>query len=69
MRPHVWRVIRCGMRRGDDNPAILRGPMVGKFLSVFIGGVSMFFLMIVLPTSWALMRRQRLWQAFQPTAS
>src|SRR6202158_1026770 len=28
-----------GMLRGDDNPGILRGPMVGKFLNLFIGGV------------------------------
>jgi len=37
--PHGLKVISMGMLRGDDNPAILRGPMVGKFLNVFIGGV------------------------------
>jgi ATP-binding protein involved in chromosome partitioning len=33
------KVISMGMLTGDDNPAILRGPMVGKFLNLFIGGV------------------------------
>ena len=28
-----------GMLRGDENPAILRGPMAGKFPNLFIGGV------------------------------
>jgi ATP-binding protein involved in chromosome partitioning len=28
-----------GMLTGDDNPAILRGPMVGKYLKMFIGSV------------------------------
>lgn len=37
--PYGLKVISMGMLRGDDNPAILRGPMVGKFLNVFIGGV------------------------------
>ena len=37
--PHGLKVISMGMLRGDDNPAMLRGPMVGKFLNVFIGGV------------------------------
>ena len=33
------KVISMGMLTGDDNPAILRGPMVGKYLHMFIGGV------------------------------
>ena len=33
------KVISMGMLKGDDNPAILRGPMVGKFLKLFIDGV------------------------------
>jgi ATP-binding protein involved in chromosome partitioning len=37
--PHGLKVISMGMLRGDDDPAILRGPMVGKFLSFFIGSV------------------------------
>src|SRR4249919_3121205 len=37
--PHGLKVISMGMLRGDDNPAMLRGPMVGKFLNLFIGGV------------------------------
>src|SRR6266705_4718597 len=37
--PYGLKVISMGMLRGDDNPAMLRGPMVGKFLNVFIGGV------------------------------
>ena len=38
-QPHGLRVISMGMLRGDDDPAILRGPMVGKFLSFFVGSV------------------------------
>ena len=33
------KAISMGMLRGDDNPAILRGPMVGKYLTFFIGSV------------------------------
>jgi len=33
------KAISMAMLSGDDNPAILRGPMVGKYLKVFIGGV------------------------------
>ena len=36
---HGLKVISMGMLTGDDNPAILRGPMVGKYLKMFIGGV------------------------------
>ncbi len=28
-----------GMLTGDDNPAVLRGPMVGKYLKMFVDGV------------------------------
>ena len=28
-----------GMLTGDDKPAVLRGPMVGKYLKMFVGGV------------------------------
>ena len=33
------KTISMGMLTGDDNPAVLRGPMVGKYLNMFIGGV------------------------------
>ena len=36
---HNLKVISMGMLTGDDNPAILRGPMVGKYLKMFIGAV------------------------------
>jgi ATP-binding protein involved in chromosome partitioning len=36
---HGLKVISMGMLTGDDNPAILRGPMVGKYLSMFVAGV------------------------------
>ena len=37
--PSGVKVMSMGMLTGDDNPAILRGPMVGKFLKSFIDGV------------------------------
>jgi len=36
---HGLKAVSMGMLRGDDNPAILRGPMVGKYLQMFIGQV------------------------------
>jgi len=36
---HGLKAISMGMLRGDDDPAILRGPMVGKYLQMFIAGV------------------------------
>lgn len=36
---HSLKTISMGMLRGDDDPAILRGPMVGKYLSFFFGSV------------------------------
>ena len=33
------KAISMGLLRGDDNPAILRGPMVSKYLQMFVGGV------------------------------
>jgi len=33
------KAMSMGMLTGDDNPAILRGPMVGKYLKMFIGSV------------------------------
>jgi len=36
---HKLKVMSMGMLTGDDNPAILRGPMVGKYLNMFIGTV------------------------------
>ncbi len=33
------KTISMGMLSGDDKPAILRGPMVGKFLKMFVGSV------------------------------
>ena len=34
---HGLKAMSMGMLTGDDNPAILRGPMVGKYLQMFIG--------------------------------
>ena len=36
---HGLKAISMGMLTGDDNPAVLRGPMVGKYLQMFVGGV------------------------------
>ncbi len=36
---HGVKAMSMGLFRGDDNPAILRGPMVGKYLQMFVGGV------------------------------
>lgn len=36
---HSLKTISMGMLREDDDPAILRGPMVGKYLSFFVGSV------------------------------
>ena len=36
---HGLKVMSMGMLTGDDNPAILRGPMVGKYLKMFVGDV------------------------------
>jgi ATP-binding protein involved in chromosome partitioning len=36
---HGLKAMSMGLLRGDDNPAILRGPMVGKYLQMFVSGV------------------------------
>ncbi len=36
---HGLKVISMGMLTGDDKPAVLRGPMVGKYLKMFVDGV------------------------------
>ena len=36
---HNLKVMSMGMLTGDDSPAILHGPMVGKYLKMFIGTV------------------------------
>ena len=36
---HGLKVVSMGMLTGDDNPAVLRGPMVGKYLKMFVAGV------------------------------
>jgi len=36
---HGLKVMSMGMLTGDDKPAILRGPMVGKYLKMFIDAV------------------------------
>lgn len=36
---HGLKVVSMGMLTGDDNPAVLRGPMVGKYLKMFVDGV------------------------------
>ncbi len=33
------KVVSMGMLTGDDNPAVLRGPMVGKYLKLFVSSV------------------------------
>ena len=46
------KTISMGMFTGDDNPAILRGPMVGKYLKMFVGSVqwgSLDYLILDLP--------------------
>ena len=45
-------VVSMGMLTGDDKPAVLRGPMVGKYLRMFIDGVqwgSLDYLILDLP--------------------
>jgi ATP-binding protein involved in chromosome partitioning len=37
---HGLKVISMGMLTGDDAPAILRGPMVTKYLQMFVAGVA-----------------------------
>src|SRR6266478_1743552 len=36
---HGLKAISMGMLTGDDNPAIMRGPMVSKYLKMFIDSV------------------------------
>ena len=36
---HGLKVVSMGMLTGDDKPAVLRGPMVGTYLKMFVGGV------------------------------
>jgi ATP-binding protein involved in chromosome partitioning len=36
---HGLKVVSMAMLTGDDKPAVLRGPMVGKYLKMFVGGV------------------------------
>ncbi len=36
---HGLKVVSMGMITGDDKPAVLRGPMVGKYLKMFVDGV------------------------------
>ncbi len=36
---HGLKVVSMGMLTEDDKPAVLRGPMVGKYLKMFVGGV------------------------------
>ena len=46
------KTMSMGMLTGDDNPAILRGPMVNKYLNMFIGDVewgTLDYLIIDLP--------------------
>jgi ATP-binding protein involved in chromosome partitioning len=49
---HGLKVVSMAMLTGDDNPAVLRGPMVGKYLKMFVGGVewgSLDYLILDLP--------------------
>ena len=46
------KVVSMGMLTGDDQPAVLRGPMVGKYLKMFVDGVqwgSLDYLILDLP--------------------
>src|SRR5258708_40117522 len=36
---HGVKTMSMGMFTGEDTPAVLRGPMVGKYLRMLIGGV------------------------------
>ncbi len=36
---HGLKAMSMGLLTGDDNPAVLRGPMVGKYLHMFVAGV------------------------------
>lgn len=36
---HGLKVVSMGMLTSDDQPAVLRGPMVGKYLKMFVAGV------------------------------
>ena len=36
---HGLKAVSMGMLTGDDNPAVLRGPMVSKYLKLFVDGV------------------------------
>ena len=36
---HGLKTVSMGMLTGDDKPAVLRGPMVGKYLKMFVDGV------------------------------
>ena len=36
---HVLKVVSMGMLTGDDKPAVLGGPMAGKYLRIFVDGV------------------------------
>jgi ATP-binding protein involved in chromosome partitioning len=49
---HHLKVISMGMLTGDDRPAVLRGPMVSKYLRMFVGAVAwgeLDYLLIDLP--------------------
>jgi ATP-binding protein involved in chromosome partitioning len=49
---HGLKVVSMGMLTGDDEPAVLRGPMVGKYLKMFVDGVqwgSLDYLILDLP--------------------
>ena len=49
---HGLKTMSMGMLTGDDSPAILRGPMVNKYLNAFIGDVewgTLDYLLIDLP--------------------
>ncbi|MBL8225131.1 MAG: P-loop NTPase [Chromatiales bacterium] len=49
---HGLKAISMGMLTGDDSPAVLRGPMVSKYLRMFIGAVAwgeLDYLLIDLP--------------------
>jgi ATP-binding protein involved in chromosome partitioning len=49
---HGLKAVSMGMLTGDDKPAVLRGPMVGKYLKIFVGGVqwgSLDYLILDLP--------------------
>jgi NUBPL iron-transfer P-loop NTPase len=63
---HGLKVISMGMLIGDDNPAILRGPMVSKNLRMFIDSVQWGELGLVLGWTYTGQTRRHRFDASGP---